>query len=143
MDGLVQDLRHSLRLIRRNPGFAAFVALTLGLGIGANASIFSLLDRVLVRRLPVKDPEQLVLLNGPGPNSGWITISSSVLSTFSHSMFEDFRGRNQFFSGVLARYPTPLQVALEAGASRSRGAPGRSGCGWPWAPTGPASCAWS
>jgi len=115
VDGLTQDLRHALRLIRKNPGFAAFVALTLGLGIGANASIFSLLDQVLVRRLPVRDPEQLVLLNGPGPNVGWITNSSSVLSTFSHPMFEDFRDRNQVFSGVLARYPTSLQVALEDG----------------------------
>ena len=110
MDALAQDLRQSLRFVRKNPGFAALVALTLGLGIGANASIFSLLDQVLVRLLVVKDPRELVLLSAPGPNTGMITSSSNVVEPFSHPMFEDIRDRNEVFNGVLARYPLQLYL---------------------------------
>jgi len=68
MDGLTRDLRYALRAIRRSPGFAFIVVLTLGLGIGANTAIFSLMDQVLLRALPIRDPERLVLLNGKGAN---------------------------------------------------------------------------
>jgi predicted permease len=110
VDALFQDLRHSLRFVRKNPGFSLLVALTLGLGIGANASIFSLLDQVLVRRLGVRNPQELVLLSDPGPNTGMTWNSSYVTRPFSHPMFVDIRDRNQVFSGVLARCPMPLTL---------------------------------
>ena len=66
MDDLRLDLRQALRSFAKNPAFSAVVVLTLALGIGANTAIFSLMDHVLVRQLPVKDPERLVLLDAPG-----------------------------------------------------------------------------
>ena len=62
MDTLAQDLRHSLRFVRKSPGFFALVALTLALGIGANAAIFSVVDAVVLRPLPFRDPDSLAMV---------------------------------------------------------------------------------
>lgn len=121
MDRLVQDVRHALRLLRKSPGFSLIVVATLALGIGANTAIFSLLDQLLLRLLPVKDPERLVLLSGPGPNMGMFESSSSVVMPFSHPMFVDFRDRNSVFSDVAARYPLPLDVSDRGGSETATG----------------------
>jgi predicted permease len=101
------ELRQALRQIARSPGFSLIVVLTLGLGIGANTAIFSLLDQVLLRRLPVSHPEELVVLDGPGAFSGRTENDQA----FSHPMYLDFRDRNQVFSGVIARFPAGVSVA--------------------------------
>jgi len=61
LGGIYQDLRYSMRMLRKNPGFSLIVIATLALGIGANAAMFSLTDRVLLQKLPVNNPDQLVV----------------------------------------------------------------------------------
>lgn len=117
MGSLTQNLRYASRTLLKAPGFTFVVVLTLALGIGANTAIFTLMDQVLLRALPVEDPASLVTLDAPGPNQG----RREGDHTFSYPMFVDFRDRNRVFSGVLARYPTPLTLLYENGSERVRG----------------------
>ena len=109
MDDLGQDLRLALRAFVKNPAFTAVVVLTLALGIGANTAIFTLMDQVLLRFLPVEDPERLVILDAPGQFSG-SSHSHNQLAPISHPMFEGLRDRNTVFAGVLAHYTAPVHL---------------------------------
>jgi len=111
------DLRYAFRTLRNAPAFTAIVILTLALGIGANTAIFSLTDQVLLRLLPVKDPDRLVLFENPGPFAGRQFNSN----TFSYAMYRDFRDRNAVFSGIVARFPTPLTLMANGQAERISG----------------------
>jgi putative ABC transport system permease protein len=117
MQAFWRDLRHAIRRLRRSPGFALVVILTLGLGVGANAAIFSLMDQVLIRPLPVRQPSELVLLDGPGAFQGR-TFNEM---TFSYPMYKDFRDQNEVFSGVLARFPTQMTVVWKGQSERVEG----------------------
>jgi predicted permease len=114
MDNIWQDARFAVRTLLKAPAFTLVVILTLALGIGANTAIFSLTDQVLLRLLPVRDPERLVVLDGPGPFQGR-TFNNS---TFSYPMYRDFRDQNTVFDGVIARFPAPL--TLTAGGQSER-----------------------
>ena len=105
MQALWRDIRHTTRALRKTPGFTIVVLLTLALGIGANTAIFSLMDQVLLRSLPVEDPSALVLLDGPGAFRG----RTMNAQTFSYPMYTDFRDRTQVFSGVLGRFSTRMK----------------------------------
>jgi predicted permease len=109
-----QDLRYALRTMGRTPAFTFIVVLTLGLGIGANTAIFSLMDQVLLRLLPVPDAKALVQLDGPGPFSGR-TYNDR---TFSYPMYVDFRDRNTVFSGLVARFGASATLTSRGQAER-------------------------
>ena len=117
MGALWRDIRHAARSLRKAPGFLAVVILTLGLGIGANTAIFSLMDQVLLRPLPVHDPAGLVLLDGPGAFQG----RTMNAMTFSYPMYQDFRDRNDVFSGVLARFPLSMTIVWRGASERAKG----------------------
>jgi predicted permease len=113
MSGLWADFRLALRVFFKTPGFAAIVVVTLALGTGANTAIFSLLDQVLLRLLPVERPDRLVVLSAPGPFRGWSNVQSDTVLPVSDPMYQGLRDRTPVFSGVLAHYPTPLHVSIE------------------------------
>src|SRR5262245_40063505 len=87
-----QDVRYAVRTLGKNPGFAAIAVLTLGLGLGANTAIFSLINTALLRPLPVERPDRLVALNNAG---------RGMFPAFSYPNYKDFRDRNEVFSGLL------------------------------------------
>ena len=112
MQSFLQDIRYGLRMLVKNPGFSIVAVLTLALGIGANTAIFSLTDQILLRRLPVRNPEQLVSLRTTGSNQGHIWSDSTDDSgMFSYPMYKDLRDHNQAFSTLLARFPAEVSVS--------------------------------
>lgn len=114
MGVLAGDIRFAARVLAKNPVFTAVAVLTLALGIGANTAIFTLLDQVLLRLLPVKDPQQLVLLTTRGHHYG----SNWGGNATSYPMYRDFQNHNEVFSGMFCRFPT--QVSLSAGGRAER-----------------------
>jgi len=103
MSGLSQDVRYALRQLRQKPGFAVVAIITLALGIGANTAIYSLLDQAILRRLPVHEPERLVMLRYSGANTGHVSsYGGDDKNYFSYPMYRDIRDRNSVFAGVLA-----------------------------------------
>lgn len=110
------DLRFALRMLRKKPGFTIVAVLTLALGIGANAALFSLTDAVLLQTLPVKDPGQLTTISSYDPTSG-----PDVNTSFSYPMYQDLRDKNDVFSGVLARSGAQMNISYEGRNDRVRG----------------------
>jgi len=110
MNSVLQDLRYAIRQLRKKPGFTAVAIITLALGIGANTAIFSLLDQALLRNLPVKEPERLVLLRYSGSNTGHISARADNKFYFSYPMYRDLRDRNSVFSGTIATDSTQAGV---------------------------------
>jgi len=121
MGNLLQDVRFGLRTLAKNPGFTIVAVLTLALGIGANAAIFSLTDQVLLRLLPVERPQELVVLHSPGKSHGrtWNDIGGG--QSFSYLMYKDLRDRNEVFTGLLARYHVQVSVAGQGQSQLAEG----------------------
>src|SRR5216684_1905480 len=121
MQTLMQDLRYGLRMLAKNPGFTFIVILTLGLGIGANTAIFSLLNQVLLRRLPVRHPEELVVLKSPGPKHGHVWSDGDDSEIFSYPLYKGLAKNTTVFDGVMARYPFSASIATNGQTDRGSG----------------------
>ncbi|HKD83078.1 MAG TPA: ABC transporter permease [Candidatus Angelobacter sp.] len=98
---LIQDLRYALRMLRKNPAFTTVAVLTLALGIGANTAIFTLVNAVMLKMLPVKDPGQLVVVGDP-IDVHHQSQGDPRVDLFSHPLYRDLSSGNQVFSGMLA-----------------------------------------
>src|SRR5215813_1747677 len=103
VDSTLQDLRYGLRMLWKDKGFTAIAALSLALGIGANTAIFSLVDTVLIKMLPVKNPEQLVFLEGP-------------MRTVSYAFYEQARAQRETLAGVCNFASSRVNVAVDGQA---------------------------
>ena len=114
MASFLQDLRYGFRMLCKNPTFTAVAVLTLALCIGSNTAIFSLVDAILLKSLPVKDPDRLVELVcfDPQGQSIW----------FSYPAFELFRDHNQAFSGIFAVHETEsLKLRVDGHLEKAKG----------------------
>jgi predicted permease len=115
LDKLGRDLRFGVRSLLHSPGFAATAILTLALGVGANTAVFSVMNAVLLKSLPVTDPERLVYLRTSNPPRGTGTIDSN--ETFSYPVYDALRHQSQGLSPVMAYVPlSGSKVAVRYGA---------------------------
>jgi predicted permease len=108
------NLRLAFRGLRRNPLFATVAILSLALGIGANTAIFTLIDQLLLRKLPVAAPEQLVMLYQQGPHSG----NNMGARAHSYPFYQDLQQRAEPLAEVLCRRLVPASVSIDGGTER-------------------------
>ncbi|HEX5732216.1 MAG TPA: ABC transporter permease, partial [Blastocatellia bacterium] len=111
METLLQDLRYSLRLLARKPGFAVVAVLTLALGIGANTAVFSVVNAVLLRSLPYAAPDRLVVVS---------EAIDKEPRPVSYPNFLDYRSQNEAFEDIAAHFPTVLTYTTAERAQRIR-----------------------
>jgi predicted permease len=114
LDTAFRDFKYALRTLARTPSFTVIAILTLALGIGANTAIFTLLDQILLRLLPVKNPQELVLLTMHGRHYG----SNWGGNAISHPMFRDFAAHNEVFSDMFARFAFSGSLSFNGQAER-------------------------
>ncbi|HLK05548.1 MAG TPA: ABC transporter permease [Candidatus Acidoferrum sp.] len=127
-----QDVRFGVRMLRKNPGFTAVVVLTLALGIGANTAIFSLLNAVMLQRIPVRNPQELVVLRwsahsrpksighssfGDCKSTEW-AVSAASSCSLSYPILREIRKQSREFSGIAA-FAGPAQLDLSGNGMAS------------------------
>ncbi len=108
------DIRFSLRMMAKSPGFTAVAILSLALGIGANTAIFTLINNLLLKQLPVRDPRQLVSF-GKGDGRGTMDVSGpGPIDIFPYDFYQRLEQRQTFFEGItsFASFPTMVSVRL-------------------------------
>jgi predicted permease len=116
LETLLQDIRYAARMLRKSPGFTAVAVITLALGIGANTAIFSLMDTVMFRLLPVQRPGELVQV-------GMMThgFGRSPRTIYTNPLWESLRARQDIFGGILAWGNTQFNLAPSGVAENVRG----------------------
>ncbi len=114
---LFQDVRYAIRTLSKSPMFVAVAVFSLALGIGANTAIFTLIDQLLLRLLPVKNPQELVLLTGLGQHYG----SNNGRNKLSYPMYSDFRDKNQVFQGMFCNDTSEFSVSTGGSTERVAG----------------------
>src|SRR5437016_14317777 len=107
----MREIRLTVRSLARTPLFTLTAVLSLALGIGATTAIFSMMDRVLLRTLPVKEPDRLAFLYHPGPVQGSSSTSEPGGSAFSYPMFREMQAQQTAFTGLAGAYPTSAGAA--------------------------------
>jgi predicted permease len=117
MRSIGKDIQFALRAFRKSPVFAAVALLSLALGIGANTAIFTLLDQVLLRLMPVKNPQELVLLSATGIVYG----SNWGDHALSYPMYRDFKANNSVFSGMFCRFPQQFSLGFNGTTELANG----------------------
>lgn len=118
LDIVSRDVRYAVHTLRKTPAFSFTIVLMLGLGIGANAAIFTLANQMLLRLLPVKDPQRLVLLNYEGQFIGG--SCRPCKNTFSYPAYTELRqAAPSAFAGIAARYQEPVDISVNGSAQRA------------------------
>ncbi len=126
---VASDIRYSLRMLAKSPGFTAIAILSLALGVGANTAIFTLINDLMIKQLPVGQPDQLVSL---GEDSGCCilgTVSMGTAGLFSYDFYRQIEKQHQFFQDISAS----AGFTLPAGVRLS---------GVPLGQRTPLSCSW-
>src|SRR5947208_3046445 len=117
MKPIVSDVKFALRNLGRSKLFTLVAVASLALGIGANTAIFTLLDQLLLRLLPVHDPEQLVMIWTTGPHMG----SNPGTRMASYPMYQDFQQKAQAFSSVICKRGVALSISFDGRTERIDG----------------------
>jgi putative ABC transport system permease protein len=121
LETLLQDVRYGMRQLRRNPGFTMVVGFTLALGTGANTAIFTVINALMLRALPVREPQQLVAIGDPMHVHAW-SNGTPRTDIFSYPLYCQIQDHNNVFSSVLASsHIDSLQIRTEGGAEKARG----------------------
>ncbi|HXY03553.1 MAG TPA: ABC transporter permease [Terriglobales bacterium] len=117
METLFQDIRYATRMLRKSPGFTTVAVITLALGIGANTAIFTIVNALLLKMLPVSDPEQLVVVGDPStPNSR--SNGTPRVDIFSYPLYKELRDHNSVFTGLCAA-GTDHRIEVDTGHGES------------------------
>ena len=110
-----RDVRYALRSLARSPAFAAIAILSLALGMGANTAIFSIIDKLLLESLPVRNPRELVLLNPAGLRNGWTAGSR----TWSYPAYRGLREHQRVFGGLIAERTDAINLTVDGATQRA------------------------
>jgi predicted permease len=114
---LARDLLYGVRTLRRSPGFTAIAVLSLALGIGANTAIFTLIDAVMLRSLPVRAPQELVAV-GNSSRPGGMSFGPVYLEMFSYPLYRSLRDENSVFTGLFASGRVDhLDIRIDGGSN--------------------------
>ncbi|HKV38522.1 MAG TPA: ABC transporter permease, partial [Blastocatellia bacterium] len=121
LETIWRDIRFGIRMLMKNPGFTFVAVITLALGIGANTTIFSLTNKLLLRRLAVPHPEQIVVLSSPGPKPGHTWSDGDAANSFSYPLYQQLRQQAIPIVDLFARFPVAVNISGQGQTERAAG----------------------